>query len=82
MHMSRGTIELDIEEKVADPECNDHLPVRRRWSFRARSREPAENGLQKRPFHGWRVQSLESRRFANNELTDSPRPFLFRCRSS
>ena len=44
-HMSRGTIELDIEEKVPDPERNDHLSLRRRRPVRTCRREPAKNGL-------------------------------------
>ncbi len=68
-HLSRGTIELDIEEKVPDPKRNDHLPLRRRRPVRARGREPAKNGLQKRALNGRWLQSLEGRRIADDEVT-------------
>jgi len=34
-----------------------------------------KNGLQKRPFHGRRLQSLEGRGFAGNELDNSATTF-------
>src|SRR6266853_3194339 len=46
----------------------DYLSLRRWWTFGARRRKPAKNGLQKRPLHGWRTEGLESRRIANNEV--------------
>ena len=67
-HLSRGTVELDIEEKVPDPNATIicHCGPEGFRGFRARRREPAENGLQKRPVHGRRLQSLESRRPADD----------------
>ena len=65
-HMSRGTIELDIEEKVPDPERDDHLSLRRRRPVRTCRRDPAKNGLQKRPLDGRRLESLESGRSADD----------------
>jgi rhodanese-related sulfurtransferase len=55
IHISRGTIELDIEEKVPRPERNDHLSLRRGRAFRACRRDLAKNGLQKRPLDGRRL---------------------------
>src|SRR5438132_13478709 len=60
-HMSRGTIELDIEEKVPDPNAMIICHCGGGGSVRARYPEPAKNGLQKRSLHGRRFQSLESR---------------------
>src|SRR5215813_5974431 len=63
------------------PKRNDYLPLWWRRPFRARSREPAENGLQKRPFHGWRLQSVESGRSADDDIVEqrerSPRHETF-----
>src|SRR5947207_2259941 len=69
-HLSRGTVELDIEEKVPDPNATIicHCGPEGFRGFRARRREPAENGLQKRPVHGRRLQSLESRRAPDDEV--------------
>jgi rhodanese-related sulfurtransferase len=47
---------------------NDHLPLRRRRPIRARRREPAKNGLQKRALNGGRLQSLEGRWVAGDEV--------------
>jgi len=69
IHLSRGPIELDIEEKFPDENADDHLPLRRWRSFRARGRKPAKDGLQKRPLHGRRLQSLESRWVADDHIT-------------
>ena len=66
-HMSRGTIELDIEEKVPDPNAMIicHCGGGGRSTCR---RGPAKNGLQKRPFHGRRLESLENGRSADNDV--------------
>src|ERR1700747_2767152 len=68
-HLSRGTVELDIEEKVPDPNamiiCHCGGGGR---SALARRREPAKNGLQERPLDGRRPQSLESGRSANDDV--------------
>src|SRR5258705_11913205 len=47
---------------------NDHLPLRRRRPFRARSRKLAKDGLQKRPLHGRRLLSLENRWIAEHKI--------------
>src|SRR6058998_460760 len=52
-HMTRGTIELDIEEKVPDPNAMIICHCRWRRPVRACRRDSAENGLQKRAFDGW-----------------------------
>src|SRR5260370_1256127 len=46
----------------------DHLSLRRWRPVGARCREPAKNGLQKRSFHGRRLQRLESRGLADDEV--------------
>ena len=70
IHLSRGTVEWKIEDKVPDPNttiiCHcgggGRRPCRRKF---------AEDGLQKRPFHGRRLQSLESRRITDDEIVKS-----------
>src|SRR5437764_13585995 len=49
---------------------NEYLPLRRRWPVGSLSREPAKNGLQKRPVHGRRFQGLESGRATDDEIID------------
>src|SRR6266480_7427590 len=53
--------------KSSRHERNDHLPLRRRRTLRARGRQPAEHGLQKRAFDGRRPQSLEKRWVADEK---------------
>jgi rhodanese-related sulfurtransferase len=57
-------------EKSSRPKRNDNLPLRRRRPVCARRGEP-ENGLQKRPLNGRRLQSLERRRIADDEIIGS-----------
>src|SRR6266404_3114238 len=64
-HLSRGTIELDIEEKVPDLKHNHHLSLWRWRPLGARGREFAKDGLQKCAFARRRLQSLESCRVAD-----------------
>src|SRR4030095_136862 len=47
---------------------DDHLPLRRRRSLCARSREPAKNGLQKCAINGRRPEGLESDRSADDQV--------------
>src|SRR6266404_14362 len=54
--------------KSARSERDDHLSLRRRRPIRTCRRDPAKNGLQKRPFHGRRFQSLENSRSADDEI--------------
>jgi len=68
IHMSRGTIELDIEEKSSRHKRINHLSLRWWRSVCGRSGKSAKNGLQQRPLHGRRFQSLESRRIADDEV--------------
>lgn len=51
------------------PKRDDHLSLRRRRPFRARRRDPAKNGLKKRPLHGRRLESLESSRVADGGMS-------------
>ena len=46
--------------KSSRPKRNDHLSLRRRRPVRARCREPAKNGLQKRAINGRWLKSLEA----------------------
>jgi rhodanese-related sulfurtransferase len=55
--------------KSSRPKRNDHLPLRRRRPVRARRRESAKNGLQKRALNGRWLQSLDGRRIAEDEVT-------------
>src|SRR4029077_18361558 len=55
---------------------DDHLSLRRRWPIRACGRESAKDGLQKRPLHGRRIQSLESHRFTDNKVTSKQLVFV------
>src|SRR5204863_7583743 len=52
----------------ARPKRDDHLSLRRRRSVRTCRRDPAENGLQKCPFHGWRLERLENGRSADDDI--------------
>ena len=72
VHMSRGMLELEIEDKFPDRNTTIICHCRRRRTIRARGGEPAKDGLQKRPFHGRRLQSVESRRTANDEIVFYP----------
>ena len=70
-HMSRGTIELDIEEKVPDPNAMIicHCGGGGRCALAAET--PAKNGLQKRPFHGRGLKSLENSRSADDDIVST-----------
>src|SRR5437870_4071765 len=57
---------------------NDHLTLWRRRSWRTRDGEPAKDGLQKRSEHGWRLQSLESRRTTDDEIVIALQPAVVR----
>src|ERR1700676_3204890 len=54
--------------KSSGPEHNSHCALRRRRSFRACRREFTKDGLQERPLHGRRLQSLESGWLTDYEL--------------
>src|SRR5437667_10422420 len=54
--------------KVSRSQHDDRLSLRRRRPLRARGRNLAENGLQKRSLHGRRLQSLESRGFTDHDV--------------
>src|SRR5947207_11671614 len=54
--------------KSARSERDDHLSLRRRRPVRTCRRDPAENGLQKRPLNGRRLQSVEDRWLTDNEV--------------
>src|SRR4029077_7746240 len=49
-------------------ERNDHLSLRRRRPIRTCRRDPAKNGLQKRPLDGRGLKSLESGRSADDDI--------------
>jgi len=63
-HLSRGTIELDIEEKVPDP----NALIICHCGGGGRSALATESLQKKRPLHGRRLQSLESRGIADHEV--------------
>ena len=73
IHMSRGTIEFDIEEKVADTNAMIicHCGGGVRSALAAESLR--KMGYKNVRSHGWRFQSLESRRLANKEINAGAR---------
>jgi phage shock protein E len=68
IHLSRGTIELDIEEKFPDENAMIicHCGGGGRSALAAESLQ--KMGYKKRPLHGRRLQSLEGRRIADDEV--------------
>ena len=74
IHLSRGTIELDMEEKVPDTNAMIicHCGGGGRSALAAESLQ--KNGLQKRPLHGRRLQSVESSRIAEHKITGFTSP--------
>ena len=68
-HLSRGEIELEIEEQVPDVQTSNHLLLRWRKPIRARGRELAENGLQECPLDSRRISRVERSGTADDELT-------------
>src|SRR5262245_35995514 len=68
IHMSRGIIELDVEGKIPDTNAMIICHCGGGGTVSTCGRELAKNGVQKCPLHGWRVESLESRRFGDNHI--------------
>ena len=66
IHMSRGTIELDIEEKVPDTNAMIICHCGGGGRSALAAERPAKDGLQECPLHDWRLQSLESDGFGRN----------------
>ena len=62
VHMSRGMLELEVEDKFPDRNMTIICHCG------GGGRKFAKDGLQKCPLHGRRLQSLENRRFTNNEV--------------
>src|SRR5256885_12517109 len=47
VHMSRGMVELEVEETISRSQHDNHLSLRWRWPVRPRGRKPAKHGLHK-----------------------------------
>ena len=58
VHLGKGIIERDIEAKYPDARHTASPLLRRRFPLRPRRRQPAEDGLHKCHFDGWRYSRV------------------------